>query len=70
MSSMKIGKNLKFLRKQKNLTQNEVADVLNITRQAYCRYENDQRELPLEALCSLADFYGETTDFILGRESL
>ena len=65
---MKIGKNLKLLRKQKNLTQNEIADVLNITRQAYCRYENDQRELPLDALCCLADFYGETTDFILGRE--
>ena len=59
-----------MLRKQKNLTQNEIAEVLNITRQAYCRYENDQRELPLDALCLLADFYGESTDSILGRDTI
>lgn len=65
---MNIGKNLKKLRKQRKLTQNDVAKVLKISRQAYCRYENDQRELPLDALCLLADFYDETTDTILGRE--
>lgn len=65
---MNIGKNLKKLRKQRKLTQNDVAEVLKISRQAYCRYENDQRELPLDALCLLADFYDETTDTILGRE--
>ena len=65
---MKIGNNLKELRKYKNLTQSDVAKVLNITRQAYCRYENDQRELSLEILCKLADFYEETTDSILGRK--
>ena len=65
---MKIGKNLKELRKYKCLTQDDVAKVLNISRQAYCRYENDQRELSLEMLCRLADFYEETTDSILGRK--
>lgn len=65
---MKIGNNLKELRKYKNLTQDEVAKVLGITRQAYCRYENDQRELSLDMLCKLADFYEETTDSILGRK--
>ena len=65
---MKIGSNLKFLRKERNLTQEEVAKVLNITRQAYNRYENNQRELSLDMLCALADFYEETTDSILGRK--
>ncbi|MCH5157203.1 MAG: helix-turn-helix transcriptional regulator [Clostridiales bacterium] len=65
---MKIGKNLKELRNYKNLTQDDVAKVLNISRQAYCRYENDQRELSLEMLCKLADFYEESTDNILGRK--
>ena len=65
---MKIGCNLKFLRKERNLTQEDVAKVLNITRQAYNRYENDQRELSLDMLCKLADFYEETTDSILGRK--
>ena len=67
---MDIGNNLKKLRKIKKLTQDDVAKVLNISRQAYCRYENNQRELPLSALCLLADFFEETTDAILGREPL
>ena len=67
---MNIGENLKILRKSKNLTQDDIAKVLNISRQAYCRYENNQRELPLSALCVLADFYEETTDAILGREPI
>lgn len=65
---MKIGKNLIFLRKNKNLTQSDIAKILNISRQAYCRYENDQREPSLEILCLLADFYDESVDSILGRE--
>lgn len=67
---MMVGENIKKLRKQKKLTQNEVAKVLNISSQAYCRYENGQRELSLETLCKLADFYDETTDSILGREPI
>lgn len=65
---MKLGHILKQLRIQKNLSQADVAKILSISRQAYCRYENDQREISLDALCLLADFYEETTDFILGRE--
>ena len=67
---MNIGENLKKLRKLKKLTQDDVAKVLNISRQAYCRYENDQRELSLSALCTLADLFEETTDAILGREPI
>lgn len=65
---MNIGKNLIELRKQNKLTQNDLAKLLNISRQAYCRYEKDQREISLDILCKLADFYGETTDSILGRK--
>ena len=67
---MNIGDNLKILRKQRKLTQSQVAQVLNISRQAYCRYENNQRELSLSILCLIADFYEETTDAILGREPI
>ena len=65
---MNIGKNLVELRKQNKLTQNDLAKVLNISRQAYCRYENDQREISLDILCKLADFYEESADVILGRK--
>lgn len=70
MSNMKIGERLRVLRKQRGLSQEDVANVLNISRQAYCRYENNQRELSLDALCTLADFFEETTDAILGREPI
>ena len=65
---MNIGENLRKLRKLKSCSQEDIAIILNISRQAYCRYENNQRELPLDSLCKLADFYEETTDAILGRE--
>ena len=67
---MNVGKNLRKLRLQKKLSQEDVAKLLNISRQAYCRYENDQREISLDFLCILADFYEETTDTILGREPI
>lgn len=67
---MNIGKNLKNLRKSRKLTQDDIAKILNISRQAYCRYENDQREISLDFLCALADFYKESTDAILGREPI
>ena len=67
---MNVGNNLKKLRKIKKLTQDDVAKYLNISRQAYCRYENNQRELSLSSLCRLADFFEETTDTILGREPI
>ncbi len=65
---MNVGKILTELRKQNKLTQNDLAKVLNISRQAYCRYEKDQREISLDVLCKLADFYDESTDVILGRK--
>lgn len=67
---MDIGNNLKKLRKAKGLLQIDVAKHLNISRQAYCRYENNQREISLDVLVKLADFYEETTDTLLGREPL
>ncbi len=67
---MKIGERLKRLRIAKGVSQEVVAKLLNISRQAYCRYENDQREISLDVLCILADYYDETTDAILGREPI
>lgn len=67
---MDIGSRLKKLRKEKGLLQQDVANHLNISRQAYCRYENNQREVSLDILVKLADLFEETTDTLLGREPL
>lgn len=58
---------LKELRLEKKLTQQQLATVLNISRAVYCRYENGTRTAPLEVLWELADFYGESVDYLIGR---
>lgn len=58
---------LKELRKSKRLTQQDIADFLKIERNSYTRYENESRFPTLSALIKLADFYGVSIDYILGR---
>lgn len=60
-------KKLKDLREDNDLLQKQVAITLNITRQQYGLYENGLREIPIEKLNILADFYNTSTDYILGR---
>ena len=65
-----IGDILKYLRKQHNLTQQEVAQALSIARSTYTSYENNTRSPDYDSLLKLADFFSVTTDFILGRTNL
>lgn len=61
---------LKELRKQKGLNQKDVADFLGITQQAYQKYEQGTSEMSGSTIGKLADYYGVTTDYLLGREPL
>ena len=58
---------LKELRKQRKLNQQTVADVLNCSQAVYSRYENGDREPPIDALVCLADFYKVSLDELVGR---
>lgn len=60
---------LKDLRVDADKTQKEIADILQCNREVYRRYEKGIHELPLWALIKLADYYGVSTDYILGRSS-
>lgn len=64
-----IGKKLKELRIDSKLTQEQVANVLNVSRVVYNRYENNQRDIPIALLLVLADFYKVSLDFLCGREN-
>ena len=55
------------LRTDADLTQRKVAAQLNMHLTVYRRYEKGERELPVWALIKLADLYGTSTDYILGR---
>lgn len=66
---IKVGQILLSLRKSKGCSQAEVAQYLDITTAAYQNYEAGRREVNYINLNKLADFYGVTTDYLLGRES-
>lgn len=58
---------LKSLRKSRNLSAQEVAEKCDISLGVYKAYESGQRNLGVPALCKIADFYGVSTDYLLGR---
>ena len=53
-----IGRNLKVLREANDLTQEQMANYLNIGRSAYANYESGERETPLEVLERSASLLG------------
>ena len=58
---------IRDLREDRDLTQKQVATVRNCSQQVYSNYELGQRDLPTAVLLALADYYGVSTDYILGR---
>lgn len=60
--------NLKELRNNKNLTQEELANELNMSRTRYIRYELHTAEPDLSTLIKLADYFHVTVDALLGHE--
>ena len=61
---------VKNLREDNDLTQQQVADKLFITRSAYSNYENGSRAFPLDILSRLADIYNTSVDYLIGRTNL
>ena len=61
--------NLKKLRKQRGETQQQIADMLGLSRASYTKYENGMHEPSFEVLNSLAKHFGVTVDYILGRST-
>lgn len=53
-----VNENLKAVREKKRVSQQDVADYLGITRQAYSHYEVGRRKPDYETLLKLAEFYG------------
>ncbi len=60
---------MRDLREDKDLTQQDVANILKTTQQVYSRYENGENELPLRHLVTLCKFYKVSADYILGLKT-
>lgn len=58
---------LRALREDKDISQAEMAKLLNVSQRAYSRYETAEREIPLASLCLLADFHQTSVDYLLNR---
>lgn len=63
---MEIHDILKGLREDKDLTQQNIADLLKIGRTMYRRYETGETEIPIRHLKTLCMFYGVSSDYLLG----
>ena len=62
--------NLKLFRKQNGLTQEQVAEKLNVSRQAVAKWENGDTVPDIESCIALADMYGTTVDMLVRSFSI
>ena len=58
---------LKEIREDKDIKQDEIADLLNTTQQQYSKYELGIQSIPIERLDKLAYFYDTSVDYLIGR---
>ena len=63
-----LGARLKDLRKQAHLTQQAVADRLRVDRTTYTKYENGRVCPDQQGLVALAELFGVSVDYLLGRD--
>lgn len=65
-----FAKRLIELREKHNLTQQQLADKLQITRQSLSLYEKAERTINIDLLAKIADVFEVTTDYLLGRSNI
>lgn len=64
---MELKDTLKQIREKHGLTKRELCEKTGISERAYLTYEFGEREPKISVIQKLADFYGVTTDYLLGR---
>ena len=58
---------IKNLREDRDLKQETLAEMLGVRQTTYSKYELGKINVPVEMLMKLADFYGVTLDYLVGR---
>lgn len=58
---------IRDLREDADMTQTEIAKVLNCSQRVYSNYERGELDIPTEILIRLADLHDVSVDYILGR---
>ena len=52
------------------MSQKDIAQYLNVRQNTYSRYESSERNIPLETIGKLADYYNTSVDFLMGRTDI
>lgn len=61
---------IRNLREDHDQTQCDLAQILNCTQVCYSHYENGKRNIPTAILEALADHYGVSVDYLIGRTNV
>ncbi len=61
---------IRDLREDADLTQQEIAKLLNVSQATYSRYESGELDIPSASLITLARFYKTSVDYLLGLSDL
>ena len=61
--------NIRSIRIDKGYTQKQIGEILGVSQNTYSQYEIGILNFPVDAIIKLADFYGVSTDYLLGRTS-
>lgn len=70
MEQQSIGDRLRNLRVQKGVNQDQAAEACGMSRIALARYETGTRVPRAEMVSRLADYYGVSVDYLLGRDDV
>mgnify|MGYP002681434745 FL=1 len=62
-----VFENIRNLREDHDYTQRQIAEYLHVKQNTYSQYEIGVLNYPVEALVRLADLYGVSVDYLLGR---
>lgn len=58
---------IRDLRNDRDMSQTDVAELLGMSQTGYSKYETGENDIPTRVLLVLADFYGVSVDYLLGR---
>ena len=67
---MKMNLRIRDLREDSDRKQTEVANYLMCDQSLYSKYERGERPLPLELAVKLADYYGVSLDYLVGKTAV
>lgn len=65
---MSLGKNIQYLRKQKRITQEELAEIMSVSRQTISRWESDEIIPELNKLTALSDVFSCSLDALVKED--